>query len=610
MTSCERSGEDAPTAGRPGDATRSGETPPTFLPSPSMFDDLDPDARAALEREAERVHLPAGHVLFEQGDAADALYVVLSGSLGVIVGGRGETRRLVNQIYVGQTVGEMALLSERVRSATVVASRDTSLVRITKGAFARLVGTHSSAMLKMSAQLVDRLESATLQRHRVAAPRTLALVRVDPTAPTAWLAGAMTRALVEGGTKTHVLSGRVDEGVLDRIETANDLTIYHCDADDPLWTSASIDRADRIFFVASASASSSASVATAWRIGGLPWRTAELIVVQREGTRMPAPMTDLLKRLPVRRHWHIRQGRDADVSRLSRHVLGRAVGIVFSGGGARGYAHIGVVRALREIGIPLDVVGGASFGAIIAAGVACEWDDDELLERFREAFARSNPLSDYAIPLVALTKGRKVSRQLQAHFGDRRIEDLWRPFFTVAANLTTGSLTVLKDGLLWQALRASIALPGLLPPWIADGEVFVDGAVMNNLPTDVMSAIEDGVVIAVDLTRYETLRASTSGRRGPLWRMLTGQDFDGPRIVSTLLRSAHVGSDLQTKLSREAADLVLEPSLPDVDLRDWKALDRAVETGYRYTMKRAADLRLVALQPAIAAATRHLRDRH
>jgi NTE family protein len=609
MMSGDRNGEDGHTGGRPGHAEPSGEMPPTFLPTPSMFDGLDADACAALEREAERVHLPAGGVLFEQGDAADALYVVLSGSLGVLVGdsseGDAETRRLVNQIYAGQTVGEMALVSERARSATVVASRDTSLLRITKDAFARLVRTHSGAMLRMSAQLVDRLESATLQRTLVAAPRTIALVPVDRTAPVAWLASAMTRTLVDGGAKTRVLSEPTEKSLLDRIEMAHDLTLYHCAADDPLWTSVAIDRADRIFFVASAA--TSASVPMVWRIGDLPWRTAELIVVQREDARMPAATTELLRRLPVRRHWHIREGNDADVARLGRHILGRAVGIVFSGGGARGYAHLGVVRALREIGIPLDVVGGASVGGIVAAGVACEWADDQLLERFREAFARSNPLNDYAIPLVALTKGRKVSRRLQAYFGDRRIEDLWRPFFTVAANLTTGSLAVLKDGLLWQALRASIALPGLVPPWIADGEVFVDGAVMNNLPTDVMGAIEGGVVIGVDLTRYETLRVpSSSGRRRPIWRMLTGQELDGPSIVSTLLRSAHVGSDVQTKLSRNIADLVLEPPLPDVDLRDWRSLDRVVEAGYCYVMGRAAELQRFA--PRAAAATRHPRS--
>src|SRR5258708_5397233 len=150
MTSCEGKEEDAPTAGQSDGTSPSGETAPTLLPSPSVFDDLDADARAALEHEAERVQLPAGHVLFEQGDAADALYVVLSGSVGVVVGdpseGRDGTRRLVNQIYTGQTVGEMALMAERARSATVVPSRHTSLLRIPQDPFARLVGTHSGAL--------------------------------------------------------------------------------------------------------------------------------------------------------------------------------------------------------------------------------------------------------------------------------------------------------------------------------------------------------------------------------------------------------------------------------------------------------------------------------
>src|SRR5258708_11024230 len=107
-------------------------------------------------------------------------------------------------------------------------------------------------MLRMSGQLVDRLESATLQRNLVAAPRTLALVPVDPTAPTAWLAGAINRTLVDAGAKTRVLNERMDKSVLDRVEMAHDLTLYHCAAADPLSTSAAIDTAHRIFFVASA----------------------------------------------------------------------------------------------------------------------------------------------------------------------------------------------------------------------------------------------------------------------------------------------------------------------------------------------------------------------
>jgi NTE family protein len=594
-------GEGAAPAGTPDGVANSDRSP---LPTLSLFEDLDPDARASLVREADRVRLPAGYLLFEQGDAADALYVVLSGCLSVMAAdpakGRSAPRRLVNHIYAGQTVGEMGLLAARPRTATIVASRDTSLLRITRDMFERLVRTHSGAMFKLSAQLVDRLEKATLNRTFAALPRTLALIPVDPAVPSAWLAAALGRALVDGGAKTCILTQAADEVLLDRIEGAHELTVYAGRADDPAWTRAAIGRADRVFLVASP-ATVEATPPAGWRTAGLPWRTADLIVVQSADARVPAATTELLRRIPARRHWHVRKGNEADVARLGRHLRGRALGVVFSGGGARGYAHLGIVRALREIGIPLDLVGGASFGAIVAAGVASEWGDEELLERFREGFARSNPLSDYAMPFVALTKGRKVSRQLRAHFGDRRVEDLWRPFFTVAANLTTGSLSVLKEGAIWEALRASIALPGLLPPWIANGEVFVDGAVMNNLPADVMRSVDGGVIVAVDVTRYETLRAFSSPRGPWIWRLLTGQQFGGPSIVSTLLRSAHVGSDVQTRLSREAADLVLEPPLADVDLRDWKAIDRAAEAGYRHAMTLAGELRRVAFHAAEVA---------
>ena len=590
------------------DATREtaahSEEPSLLLPS--LFEDLDLDLRARLLSEAERIRVPADYVLFEQGDTADALYVILSGCLSVTVGGpsrgRSATPRLVDQLYAGQMVGEMGLLSGRPRSATVIAARDTSLLRITRVMFDRLVRTHSGPLLKLSAQLVDRLERATLYPTVSAPPRTLALVPADPAAPVAWLAAALGRALSDGGGKTCLRMLAAEDDVLDRIERAHELTVYASSAADPGWTRTAMSRADRVLFVASP-ATAAAQPPISWpTTTRMPWRTADLVVVQRADARNPSGTAELLRRVPARRHWHVREGNEADVARLSRHLRRRTVGVVFSGGGARGYAHLGVLRALREIGIPIDLLGGASIGAIVAAGAACELEYDELLAHFRERFARSNPLSDYAVPFIALTKGRKVSRQLHVHFGDRRVEDLWRPFFAVAANLTTGSLSVLKEGPIWEALRASIALPGLVPPWIADGEVFVDGAVMNNLPADIMRSMDGGVILAVDVTRYESLSVPSASRESLIWRLLTGQRLRGPSIVSTLLRSAHVGSDVQTRLSREAADLVLDPPLPDIDLRDWKAIDRAAESGYRHAMAQASELRRVTSAPTATAA--------
>src|SRR6202035_4079754 len=187
---------------------------------------------------------------------------------------------------------------------------------------------------------------------------------------------------------------------------------------------------------------------------------------------------------PVALHHHV--GDAADLGRLARLITRRGGRLVLSGGGARGFAHLGIIRALREARVPIDFVGGSSIGSIIAAGVAVGWSDDEMRLRYRRSFVDTNPVNDYTFPFVALTRGRKVSRLLQREYGDILIEDLRRPFFCVSANLSTGRALEHRDGRLADALRASVAIPGVLPPVFHGDDVLVDGATINNLPVDVM----------------------------------------------------------------------------------------------------------------------------
>ena len=283
----------------------------------------------------------------------------------------------------------------------------------------------------------------------------------------------------------------------------------------------------------------------------------------------------------------------ADIARLARYVTGRALALVLSGGGARGFAHIGVLKALHQARIPIDLVGGTSMGAIVAAGAALEWDDKEMYERMHAGFVKSNPLNDYGFPVVALIRGRKVERRLRRHFADTSAEDMWRPYFAVASNLTTGGVAVLRRGPLWRALRASIAIPGLLPPVIEHGQVLADGGVMNNLPCDVMDTMRRGPVIGVDVARDLSLVASGPGTRRLIDRLFVPPDYDGPGIVSMLLRAATVGGSIQSRNSREHADLVLAPPMQDIRIRDWKSFDHAIEAGYRDTMERIGELEQV-----------------
>jgi NTE family protein len=314
------------------------------------------------------------------------------------------------------------------------------------------------------------------------------------------------------------------------------------------------------------------------RASGLP----ELLLLHPTESKADLPEHFSMRSGLFESHHHIRAGNSSDIRRLARFIAGRAVGIVLAGGGARGFAHIGIIKALKEAGVPFDHVGGTSMGAIIAAGLAMEWDVPELTERMREVFVINNPLSDFTFPWIALVRGKKASTMLERHFGDVRIEELQVPFFCVSSDLTTGRIHEHRAGVLWRALRASVALPGILPPVSHHGHLLVDGGVMNNLPVDVMRehAMGAGPIIACDITGEIDLQAHDD-RYGekPWW--LAWQGLRGnPSIISILMRSGTVGSEAQRRIVREQADYLIEPPMPDVGLRDWKKFDQAIREGY------------------------------
>lgn len=535
--------------------------------------------------------LPGGRVLFEAGEPADAMFLVLSGALGVVGAASEDRDQLVAHIHAGETIGEMSLLTGRPVSVTIVALRDCILARLDRSAFERVVAREPVLLRALGAQVVGRFEQSIRRVRPGLSRRTLAVIPVHagPDA-TAELATALCTVLAARGRRIHRLSAATtvgqDADTFHAVEAAHDLTIYEADGSGGAWDALCARRGDRVLLVAE-----SRTLPPERRRDAPPWRPHELVLLQDGAATSPPPAEAWLLRLDVETHHHVRRGNAADLARLARHLTGEAVGVVFSGGGARGYGHIGVVKALRELGVPMDLVGGTSFGAIVAAGVAAEWDDAELRARFHDAFARSNPLRDYAWPAMAFTKGREVTRRLRQHFGERGLEDLWRPCFAVACNLTRGAPVVQRRGPVWAALRASVAIPGLLPPWVVEGEMLVDGGLMNNLPVDVMARATPGPVVAVDVSDMGRVQPHTERARGRLRRALVGREFEGASMASVLVRAAMVGSVTRAQFGRDQAQLVLEPPLPGVQLLDWKALDRAVEAGYRYTLGRAEELR-------------------
>jgi len=525
--------------------------------------------------------LPGGVRLKRDSENDTALFLVVTGALGVVVEGDAGERRLIAQVPPGETVGEVSFFTEQ-HSAELVALRDTELLRIGPKAFEALVARHPRVMIDMMRVMARRLLTTTKTQREGARPRTFAIVPLQDGLGDESVAHRIALALVEMGAKAAVLdasaAGQPAEW-FSTFEAAHDVVIYRGDAPGSAWSQACMRQADRIYLFARADRPLPPHPVPSAkeRICGLP----ELLLLHQGAGASPdyfALRSDLFET-----HHHIRQNQPEDIRRLARCVAGRAVGLVLGGGGARGFAHIGVVKALQEAGVPFDYLGGVSMGAIIAAGLAAEWSLDELSERLRAVFVTARPLSDYTLPLIALVRGRKVSDLMRTHFGSLRIEGLAKPYFCISSDLTTGRIHEHRSGYLWRALRASAALPGIVPPVNVRGHLLVDGGAMNNLPVDLMRQRRIGPLIASDVTGEVdfSVRDSRYGER-PVWRLIWQRMRGTPSIFDILMRTGTVGSEAQRRLVRDEADFLFETPLEGLNPLDWKGFDRAVAEGYAH----------------------------
>jgi NTE family protein len=565
-----------------------------------LFQGLDPVVLRQIAAAAEWLSLPGGSTLFRAGERPDAFYVVLSGCLGVFRPDRNTPEQNtkyqpISRVPAGGTVGEMGIISGRPRTAHVVALRDTELARLSRESFDRVFGQHPEAMLRIARLTVDRLESAQARAPTpLASARTFTLIPQSVEVDVGGFATEFVKALSLCGRTELVWSVRAATHTshwFHRIESANDYVVYVAEPKSGGWSNLCVRQADALLLLARADGEVGQWVALSGpRESSMAPQRAELILLHDNdfAKGAAAKWTAGNPGIP---HHHVTDA--SDIQRIARMLTGRGIGLVMSGGGARGFAHIGIVKALREAGIPIDLLGGTSMGAILGAGVAQRWSIQELTERFRAAFVDVNPLRDYTLPFVSLVSGRKVSRLLRNAFGEVTIEDLPLEFFCVSSNLTTGHSEVHRRGLLWRWLRASVAIPGVLPPVMHKGEVLVDGGTMNNLPVDAMLELGRGPVIGCDVGADRAFTGRTEEIDVPLpWQLMSWlrSRRNLPNIFQILWRSGMVNSNAMTAAHREKTDLLLQPPLAQIDMLNWQAFEKAIEVGYEYAARRLESL--------------------
>lgn len=579
-----------------------------------LLGDLDTASLHLLQEQMEWLHFSNGDVVFRQGDAADGLYVVINGRLRVtaVTGTEGEA--YIGEIEPGQTVGEFALLSDEPRAATVYAVRDTNAVRIAPALFQQMVREYPEFVSRIMRIIVERRQRA-LQWEKPKAPASLSLtlLAAGTGVDTGQFAGELAGALSTHGT-TLALNSEQFETILeqpgasqigagdasapavasrlDQLEAEYKYLLFVADPGLTAWTKRCIGRADRIVVIAEPQADPApGEVEQMLARMEIPLRT-ELVLWHPRDTEQPQDTMDWLEARQVHTHYHVRKGDAAHLERMARRLSGKAIAIVLSGGSARGFAHMGVHRALEELSIPLDYVGAVSMGAVMGACFVTIGSNARMMDLCQQ-FADPDVLFDRTLPFTSIMASKKVTKLTKALFGDRRVEDQWVPFFCVATNLTTAEPVVNQRGPMWRAVRSSLAIPGVFTPVIEDGETLVDGSVMNYFPARLMAQLcESERIIGVNVAplkddkRYYDFDTDISG-----WRILLSRlnpfskRLRTPSLVGTIMRSMEINSLRRARENESYADVMIYPEAKAFGQQEYHKYEAIAEIGYRAALE-------------------------
>ncbi|MFI4974751.1 MAG: patatin-like phospholipase family protein [Caulobacterales bacterium] len=528
--------------------------------------------------------LPGGSELYLAGEPADSFYLVRAGRLGAFRQEEGRERQFLGVIRPGEPAGEMSLISDLPHSAEVVALRDSEILAMPREVFFEAVERDAAVMTEL-ARLILRRARERPGDLGLGAPSVFGFIGVSEDLQVRPLVADIAAGVGRLGYRVTVVGSEAAQAPTEwfsNVERDHDFVLYSAESAETSWRAVVARQGDRLFRVANARGKPPRHLDRHRADPMQAQQLVDLILLQSPDCQTPSGSEAWLESLRPARLFHARPWVMSDTDRLARVVAGQSVGLVLSGGGARAYAHVGVVRALHQHGVPLDFVGGVSMGAIIAAGLAIGWDDVEMSRRISKAFVQSSPLDDIALPFIAMTHGAKVDERLLENFDGRDIADLWLPFFCVSSNLTTGGYQLHRRGSLVKAVRASISLPGILPPVTHDMSVLVDGAVVKNFPVDIMRAQQIGPIVGVDVSRGRSIDANDVKLPPSLWNWFSSGDWRrGPPIVSLLMRAATVHSAAEIAASRMATDLLILPDVDAIEIRNWKAFEPAVEAGYR-----------------------------
>uniref|UniRef100_A0A663NEP1 lysophospholipase n=1 Tax=Athene cunicularia TaxID=194338 RepID=A0A663NEP1_ATHCN len=521
------------------------------------------------------MEVEAGRAVYRQGDKSDCTYIVLNGRLRSVIRMDDGKKHLTGEYGRGDLIGVVEALTHQPRATTVHAVRDSELAKLPEGALTSIkrkfpqvrkqsifcpsqkmseelklpISTKSSGCLGIALH-----SSITWDAGNPASNlSTVAVMPVSEEVPLTAFTLELKHALSAVGPALLLTSDnikqRLGSAALDSIheyrltswlgqqEDIHRIVLYQADSTLTPWTQRCIRQADCILIVGLGDQEPTVGELERMLENTAVRAQKQLVLLHKEDGPLPSRTVEWLNmRSWCSAHLHLNcprrvfskrslpkliemyervfqkpPDRHSDFSRLARVLTGNAIALVLGGGGARGCSQVGVIRALIEAGIPVDMIGGTSIGAFMSALYAEERSYNQMRIKARQWAMVMNSvfktILDLTYPITSMFSGAAFNNSINNIFKDKQIEDLWIPYFTITTDITASAMRVHTDGSLWRYVRASMSLSGYMPPLCdpKDGHLLMDGGYINNLPADVARSMGAKVVIAIDVgSRDET----------------------------------------------------------------------------------------------------------
>ncbi|XP_010766734.1 neuropathy target esterase [Notothenia coriiceps] len=600
----------------------------------------------------------AGRALYRQDDQSDCTYIVLNGRLRSVIRKSNGKKELVGEYGRGDLIGVVEALTRQPRATTVHAVRDTELVKLPEGTLnnikrrypqvvtrlihllgQKILGNlqHGRGPFSGSALSLPTMTASADVTNPASNLSTVAVLPVCDDVPINAFNLELSHALSAIGPTllltSEIIRERLGASALDSVheyrlsgwlaqqEDINRIVLYQTDSSMTPWTQRCIRQADCILIVGLGDQEPALGQLEQMLENTAVRALKQLVLLHREDGPGPSRTVEWLNmRSWCSGHLHLKcprrvfsrrspskirdvyekvfektADRHSDFSRLARVLTGNSIALVLGGGGARGCSHVGVIKAMEEAGIPIDIVGGTSIGSFIGALYAEERSAVRTKQRAREWSKAMNSVFktvlDLTYPITSMFSGAAFNTSIYKVFLDKQAEDLWLPYFNVTTDITASAMRVHQDGSLWRYVRASMTLSGYLPPLCdpKDGNLLMDGGYINNLPADIARNMGARTVIAIDVGSQDETDLCNYGDSLSGWWLLWkrinpwAEKVKVPDMAEIQSRLAYVSCVRQLEVVKKSAYCeYIRPPIDRFKTMDFGKFDEIYDVGFQH----------------------------